>query len=209
MTVEDLVAGFDWTAWRDDVMPAFLAAFLGTLVERADATTRTIESLRRGKSATAAFAAVRSSWEQKIAFDRDDPAIKRHLTAYVGKQITSIEGTTKDLVTEAIRTALDKAGGLALPDLRDALKATIDTQFAGYAQWRAAAIARTELAVAYNHGTAFACRQAGVDRVRIIDGDDFDDDCRKANGQIWTIAKFLANPIQHTNCTRDAEPIVE
>jgi len=40
----------------------------------------------------------------------------------------------------------------------------------------------------------------------VIDGTEWDEECREANGQTWSIQKALANPIAHPNCVRTFVP---
>lgn len=76
---------------------------------------------------------------------------------------------------------------------------------------RANIIARTEGARAYNIGTGLAYQELGLDKVEVSDneGPNSCAACKKANGEIWTIEKYLNNPIEHPNCVRTAFPEVE
>lgn len=141
-------------------------------------------------------------------FDADDPFVKKQLTSYVGERIVSLDDTTKADVASLIRNILDEGSDLSPAAIGDAIVERVREKFDGYTDWRADRIARSETAIAYNFGNALGYKQAGVEKVRVIDGDD-DEDCRKANGQIWTLEEALANPIAHPNCERDFAPIVE
>ena len=73
---------------------------------------------------------------------------------------------------------------------------------------RSRVIARTEAATARNTGAAARYEAGGITHVEIFDGVDYDEECASANGQIWTLAEYQANPIAHPNCTRYAVPIL-
>jgi SPP1 gp7 family putative phage head morphogenesis protein len=135
-----------------------------------------------------------------LEFDAKDPFIDRFFTDYLGEQITSITETTRERVKDIIQTAIEdgKTGELA-ERLQDAY---------AFSPARAATIARTETAIAYGHGAGLLYRQNGVQYVEISDGDS-DEECDEADGQIWTVDEYLANPIAHPNCVRAAAPVLD
>jgi len=47
-----------------------------------------------------------------------------------------------------------------------------------------------------------------VDAVQVSDGTDFDDACREADGQVWSLDDAAANPLQHPRCTREFAPVL-
>lgn len=141
------------------------------------------------------------------AFDVDDPFVKKKLTGYVGDRIVSLDDTTKSDVVTLLRGLLD-SGTLDPASIGDAVADKVREKFDGYADWRADRIARTETAIAYNTGNTLGYAQAGVEKVRVLDSDD-DEECRKANGQIWTLEEALNNPLAHPNCERDFAPILQ
>lgn len=73
---------------------------------------------------------------------------------------------------------------------------------------RSKTIARTEIAVAQNTGTAGRYKAAGVTQVIIQDGDD-DDLCAPYNGTRQSIDWALDNPIAHPNCTRAYSAVID
>lgn len=116
--------------------------------------------------------------------------------------VTGVDATTR----ERIRTLI--AETLANPDATEAeLAQAILTEFDGMTVGRADMIARSELAEAAGKGSAAGWRDAGIDAVLISDGDDFDEACQEADGQIWSVAKYEANPLEHPNCTRIASAL--
>jgi len=107
---------------------------------------------------------------------------------------------TRDRVDSVLQQALD--GQWTEKQLRDALNEVINDDA------RAAMIARTEGAMAYNEGTARNWQGQGVEWVKILDdeGPNSCAECEAANGQVWTMDEFLANVIEHPNCVRAAVP---
>ena len=68
-------------------------------------------------------------------------------------------------------------------------------------------MARTELGTADNLAAVARYREAGVTHVEVFDGVG-DLGCAAANGAIWTIEEFEANPLEHPNCVRSRGPVV-
>jgi hypothetical protein len=134
-------------------------------------------------------------------WDFQDPFLSRWMTRYVGERIVQLERTTKVRVAALIRKTFDEAPSTALHDLSRLVLDAVQAEFVAYEGWRAMRIARTERAIAANHGTIFGYVQAGVEEVEVSDGVE-DDDCKEANGQIWTVARAIANPLAHPNCVR-------
>lgn len=107
---------------------------------------------------------------------------------------------TRDRVDSVLQQGLD--GQWTEKQLRDALGEVINDDA------RAAMIARTEGAMAYNEGTARNWEGQGVEWVKILDdeGPNSCAECEAANGQVWTMDEFLGNLIEHPNCVRAAVP---
>jgi hypothetical protein len=181
------VDAFDWDAWKADVAGAYQVVYGQVVLEQAD-----LESGARGYD----------------PFRRDDPFVKKFMTGYVAERVTQLEQTTRDDVKALIRGVLDTGGAGSHAELRDQVLAKVRERFEEYAQWRADRIARTETAIAYNHGSTFAYRQAGIEKVQVSDGDD-DADCAALDGTIQTLEWALAHPVAHPNCTRSFAPVAE
>jgi hypothetical protein len=188
-TVRELLAlidAFDWASYHEDLKGEFAAIF-GNIVD-----------LQGQRGADRAG----GSW------NNDDAFVQRSLTTYVGDRIVELDKTTKTDVGDLIRGLLesDEGAGTTI-ELGDAIAEKVQEKFAGYEDWRADRIARTETSVAYNFGNIFGYRQAGVEEVEVSDGDG-DEECAAANGQTWTLEEALANPVAHPNCERDFSPNV-
>jgi len=157
------------------------------------------------------------SWEQwnyvlgvEKAFDLEDPLVGQ-LLKLAAQNVKAINDTTMQEIRDALKYGNDNGwsidqlvrGDENQPGLRD----IVDETYKG----RARTIARTELGDAQNSATVSRYKDAGVKLVEILDGGDTDDDmeCTVANGQIWTLAYFNANRLQHPNCTRAAAPVFD
>jgi hypothetical protein len=97
---------------------------------------------------------------------------------------------------------------LSASQLQELVLDTVREKFEDYEAFRALRIARTESAIAYNHGGVLGGLQAGFKHFEVFDGTD-DEICAQANGQIWTAAQCLRDPIGHPNCVRSFGPIDE
>lgn len=115
---------------------------------------------------------------------------------------SALDAETRSRIETALRDAI--ANGESESDLQASLNAIIDDEA------RAAVIAKTELAAAYNRGTAENWAALDVGEVEILDneGPNSCDACGEANGQTWSIADYMANPTEHPNCVRAAIPVI-
>lgn len=173
---------FDWAAWDKSLAKGITQPYRDVVLASADAAARAA-----GKT-----------------FSPKDPLLDRFMTKYVGERVVQLNGTTLEQVSDAIRSTLADATDDVLADtVRDIVR----EKFASYEQYRATRIARSETAIAYNHGNVLGFAQAGVGEVEVSDGTD-DDACADANGQTWTLREALSDPIAHPNCTRSFIPIV-
>ena len=75
---------------------------------------------------------------------------------------------------------------------------------------RAAVIARTEVADAFNFGNIKEFAKSGiVSKVDVSDvGGPGDPGCVNANGQQWDLETALSNKLEHPNCVRTFRPVV-
>jgi len=190
MTVTEVLAlvdKFDWASYNEDLKGEFADIFGNIVVSQGE----------RG--------AARAGLD---VFNAEDPFVQRRLTAYVGDRITQLDETTRDNVSDLIRTMLEDDAGIgSVGELGDRIAENVRERFDGFADYRADRIARSETAIAYNYGNILGYRQAGVEEVVVSDGDG-DPECAAADGQVWPLAKALENPIAHPNCERDFSPKV-
>lgn len=115
-------------------------------------------------------------------------------------------------ITENLRDDIVRVVGEALEEediTRDQIEAAIREAVATWAESKAETIALTEATRAYNLGTLEIAREVGTDSVYVTDGQDHDEPCIKANGQIWTIERAIDNLIEHPRCRRAFIPVTE
>jgi HK97 family phage portal protein len=133
--------------------------------------------------------------------------------------IASVSGRVKNEVLEEVREGI--AHGLTYRQIAEGGTFTstqagapdvtikgIKGVYEEYTTWQAERIARTEAAVTFNQSSAGLMREAGIESVDIMDGDE-DEECADANGSRWTLEEYEANPISHPNCTRIGLPVIE
>jgi hypothetical protein len=177
--VRAVVESFDWDKWHEDARDALEEPFSDVVFEQAE---RVAESLGR-------------------TFDRDDPMMRRRMTGYVGSLIKDLDKTSKNDVIDLIQRELEDTEGMTALELGDKIADSVRQKFTDYADWRADRIARTETANAYNMGTLLTGEQAGIRKVLVSDGDE-DEECSRANGQVWTLDYAMQNLTAHPNCER-------
>ena len=137
-----------------------------------------------------------------IAYDVTNPEIKNVLDQ-IANRVTMIDDTTRQEIRDAVDRATSQ--GQTIDELAKNLR-----QSHAFSPARARTISRTETANAYNLGAVTAYKKSGVvNKVHVLDGTDYDDACRAANGQTWTFEQAMANPLQHPNCVRAFAPVVD
>jgi PBSX family phage portal protein len=151
----------------------------------------------------------------EVSFRLTDPSVQRFLQTESTKMSRHITKTMSNRIrlqiekglylgegVDQIKERLQKTVGV--PDLRDSAGRLITGEV------RAAMIARTEVGKAYNVGEVRGYGSTGVvDDVTVVDGDDFDEPCKKANGQTWSFNRAEDEPLEHPNCTRGFIPNVK
>jgi hypothetical protein len=157
-----------------------------------------------------------------IQFGPADPRAiawaQRHATAL----ITDVDATTQAILRDQVLATLDGEDGFTAQQLTDAIR----DRFEDFAAYRAERIARTETAMAMNHGTLDGYHESGVEFVQVLDGpgclpaghddgapmpdpDRYGLDLEaQANGQIWTLDEAAEYPVGHPNCVRAFAAVV-
>lgn len=145
-----------------------------------------------------------------IDFELTDPAISKML-ASAGSEVRDISETTRSALQNALKYGNEQGwsiqelvrGDENQPGLRSIVEETYKN--------RSVTIARTELGNAQNSVTLNRYGTSGVDNVGVLDNGDTDDDdeCKQANGQVWSRSYAENNPLEHPNCTRCFFPILE
>jgi hypothetical protein len=166
-----------------------------------DATADVIRRLWAMGFREAAFGLLDANFEVPFSAAAD------YAETRAGWLVKETDGVTRDRIRAVIAETLGPT--LNNPDVSTpTLAAAIEAEFTDMADWRARTIAATETAYAAAAGQVSAFKEGGVEEVLISDGDEFDEPCVEADGQIWTVAEYEANPLEHPNCSRAAIPII-
>jgi len=181
-----LVKSFPWAEWNQQLAPELEQVYRDLVVGQ-------------GTAAAAAH---------DVTFNQDDPFLQKHMTAYLGERITQLSRTSQKDVIRTVTRALEGGDDLTPATLADRILGAVRKTYEHYEVFRALRIARTESAIAYNHGAVLGAEQAGFKSFEVIDGTD-DPECAAANGQVWSGTKCLNNPIAHPNCVRAFFPVEE
>lgn len=110
--------------------------------------------------------------------------------------IRKIMATLKDRVVKRVKETRDSDGE------RSDFESAIRTVLSEYADGHVIAVADSEATEAYNEGTLTVLELAGHDSVYVTDGEDHDDACAEANGEVWTISRARENRKEHPRCRR-------
>lgn len=116
--------------------------------------------------------------------------------------IAGLMKTIKKRVLDAVLT------GQRRGDAQTELAAALQDATGGWQDNAAPQIALDVATAAYNHGTLEVADANGSPTVIVSDGEDFDEPCIEANGQVWPLAKARANLQQHSRCQRAFVPVV-
>lgn len=125
-----------------------------------------------------------------------------------GADVVEITKTTRAALQQALQYGNEQGWSVGQLVRGDETQAGIRSIVEETYKNRSLTIARTELGNAQNAVTAERYKASGVELVEILDdgADDDDEECVIANGQIWTLAYFESNRLEHPNCTRSAAP---
>ncbi len=184
--LRDLVKSFPWDEWNAQLAPGLSQIYR-------DLVTVSGEDVAKAHGVT---------------FRQNDPFLQEHLTGYIGERIVQLSRTSRQDVITVLRRVLRDETDLTPAQLQTRVLEAVREKYQSYEAYRALRIARSESAIGFNHGNVLGAAQAGFDEVEVIDGTEWDEECREANGQIWSIQKALANPIAHPNCERTFVPHV-
>ena len=110
-----------------------------------------------------------------------------------------IDESTRQMIRDEVAAGLRE--GKTVAEIAEAIRTG-----AAFSPARAAMIARTEMALARNHGTLAGVRASGGDRVAVTDGEEYDSACQEADGQTWSADYAAAHPLEHPRCVRQFFP---
>jgi HK97 family phage portal protein len=145
-----------------------------------------------------------------LSWSLRNPRINR-VRGILAEKVVRVNETTKAAIAETIEEGLRR--GYSIPQIANGYEKEkfpgVVGVFDRASLARAEVIARTETANVQNAAAVWGYGEADVDRVEVIDGVDYDDACREANGSIWTLGRALREPTEHPQCTRTFVPIVD
>jgi hypothetical protein len=136
------------------------------------------------------------------SFELPNTAAATWARMHAGELIRGVDEVTQRRVGRIVSGALSTPA-VSATEIRTSLR----TAFADMSAERADLIARTELATAANAGALSGYRETGRAAVGVSDGVEFDEECRIANGQIWSLDYAMANLVEHPDCSRSFDPI--
>ncbi len=180
-------------------------------IRRSDAWTRFEDSVRKAMKKNAVESLNRAVEQHKIlGFEPEDFDVDKVADDLVKRSdgIKSIVGNFKKRVTDVVREGV-KMGlnadqilhgtGESYPGLRGTMVAWRRSQ--------AETIALTESAEYYNEGVLRVAENSGVSHVLVLDGDDYDEPCARANGEVWAVGRARENRTEHPRCRRSFFPL--
>ena len=133
---------------------------------------------------------------------------KEYERILVEEGATVIKGEKVPWMAEMERAEREKVGRIIDESIANGehIKDTgkkLDDHFTGRKN-RAALIARTEVGRIANISTLRRYKEWGYTMVNVLDneGPNSCDECKRANGQVWTIEKAMANELEHKSCVR-------
>lgn len=122
--------------------------------------------------------------------------------------IKSIVGNLKKDVSKVV------ADGVRKGYTADQILHGVDEDYPGLrgmiVAWRggqAETIALTEATEYYNEGIISTAEAAGLDHVLVLDGEDWDEPCQRANGEVWSLVRARENRTEHPRCRRAFFPV--
>lgn len=144
----------------------------------------------------------------KLLREEGASIIRGQKIAWLSDSTEATRSKVVDIINQGIAEGLpmgDITGKKIVPDtvsynLRETLVRDKDYEYVR--------IARDQTTRIQNQGALNRFDKNNITHVRVHDGHDFDDECRAADGQIWTIEYAQTNESAHPNCTRSFSPII-
>lgn len=156
--------------------------------------------LERGATQAVSSAAVHQGNEGRLPENELDYEAIAKSVVHRPTGVRGIVQNMKDRVLEAVGKKV-KADGTK-EEVDRVVREAIDE----WRQTRAENVALTEAVEAYNEGTLVVLESLGYADVVVFDGEDHDDACREANGQVWSIEQARENRLEHPRCRRAFAP---
>lgn len=141
-----------------------------------------------------------------------DPVYHEYANDYATQRAAELAGTSNnpkfalsDSTREMLRSDLVNYMNQGLTPAEIAAK--LENSYA-FSEYRSMMIARTETGFTWNRGAIKMYSETGIKLVYVTDG-DYDKECERANGQIWTAEYAEEHALSHPNCTRSFAPCLE
>lgn len=158
--------------------------------------------LESGAIQAVSSAAVHQGEDGRVSEDELDYEAIAKGVVHRPSGVRGITKNLKDRVLGEVRAALKKddvgKGDIDLL-IRDTVRDWQNT--------KAETVALTEATEAYNEGTLTVLEATGHTEVAVFDGEDHDDACKEANGQVWSIDQARSNRLEHPRCRRAFVPL--
>lgn len=136
-----------------------------------------------------------------------DDAITGDINSWVDEQVGRLIKMTQSTIKDELRAFIADQirEGRTSTEIADEVRA----HFTGFEGHKADRVARSETRDVVNAGNLFAAKSAGLRYVRASDGENFDPDCAKRNGKLFTITEaFKELRKEHPYGTLGFNPIV-
>jgi hypothetical protein len=126
---------------------------------------------------------------------------------YNPNEYWDVADTVRETIHDATLRAIEN--GESYGDLRHRINEQFTSMGEEAGESRALMVARTEAQRSYNSGAAANYSAVGVEYVEISDGGGSTscEECEAVNGQVWTVERFLEEPLAHPNCGRYSIPL--
>lgn len=167
---------------KSDAWATFMATFSG-LIEKAAARSISAAVMQQSR--------LGNTPEEEIDYD----ALAREIV-YRSGGVRKITQNLKNEIGQKVAKALKE--GQTKADVDAAIREAIDFWRESHAE----TVALTEATHAYNEGTLTVAELTGHTHVYVFDGDDHDEPCQQANGQVWTIDEARSKRLEHPRCRR-------
>jgi hypothetical protein len=160
-------------------------------------TSMAEQALQRGVQRALSTAAVHHGSTDEIDYE----AIANELVHAKDTGVRAITKTLKDRVANAVKAQRDAGKG------REELLTAVQTAMSDWMGSQAETIALTEATRGYNEGTLAVAEATGSAHVLVSDGEDHDEPCKAAHGQVWTLDQARKNLLEHPRCRRAFVPV--
>lgn len=161
-----------------------------------------------GKNVIQAEALVFGKTYKKLLTETGGTIIKGQRIDWLAEHVEETRGE----VYEIIKKGLEEGKPVASIGGKHSVKGTVAHDLEKLAirdrKFKYVRIARTETASIQNKAALSRFTKNRITHVDVVDGTDFDEACREANGQRWTVEYAQTHELEHPNCTRTFTPVI-